>query len=149
MEDIELKALVSAAGDCANDEQRFFAGHHFVRERGVRRLVGDVLLAREKPQEWPPRLRHVVANRPLQHRIVRLKGVQHGTHGHWAWNLQLDLATDLREPSKVRRQHHAYLGLRGLSCRCAPHFSVCTSTESTAGKSRTMGDQLSPASEEQ
>ena len=29
-----------------------------------------------------------------------------------------------------------------------PHASVCTSTESTAGRSRTMGAQLSPASAE-
>jgi hypothetical protein len=40
----------------------------------------------------------------------------------------------MRERPQMRRKHHA------------DHHSVCTSTESTAGRSRTMGAQVSPAS---
>src|SRR5438132_2582311 len=48
----------------------------------------------------------------------------------------LHLPFDVRQRPEVRREHHA------------DHRSVCTSTESTAGRSRTMGVQLSPASGE-
>ena len=44
------------------------------------------------------------------------------------------LAFDLRQRTQVRRKHDA------------DHGSVCTSTDSTAGRSRTMGAQVLPAS---
>src|SRR5438132_13272153 len=46
----------------------------------------------------------------------------------------LPISFDLRQRPEVRREHHA------------DHRSVCTSTDRTAGRSRTMGVQLSPAS---
>jgi hypothetical protein len=49
-------------------------------------------------------------------------------------NVELHLAADARESSKMRRELNS------------DHGSVWTSTESTAGKSRTMGAQESPAS---
>ena len=45
-------------------------------------------------------------------------------------------SVDARELLQMRGQHHAN------------HGSVCTSTESTAGRSRTIGAQVSPASAE-
>ena len=45
-------------------------------------------------------------------------------------------AADLREVAQMIREDH-------------PNHSVCTSTDSTAGRSRTIGFQLSPASAEQ
>ena len=38
----------------------------------IRRLVRQIFLARKKSQERPPLLRHMIANRPSQHRITAL-----------------------------------------------------------------------------
>ena len=53
-----------------------------------------------------------------------------------AFNLKLDLAADVRQRPQMGREHDA------------DHGSVWTSTDSTAGRSRTMGAQLSPESAE-
>src|SRR5437016_6288178 len=57
--------------------------------------------------------------------------------------------TNFLEENVVRFRPSHNLGFLGeihesLLLRCA-HASVCTSTESTPGRSRTIGDQLSPA----
>ena len=51
-------------------------------------------------------------------------------------DLKFHFAADVRQRPQMWRQFDA------------DHGSVCTSTESTAGRSRTMGAQLSPASAE-
>ena len=61
---------------------------------------------------------------------------QHLALGNRTGDLDLHFALHPSQGSQMCRKHHAY------------HGSVCTSTESTAGKSRTIGAQLSPASEE-
>ena len=94
-----------------------------------------ILLAGEEPHERPALLRDVVADRPAQHRIAGLERVE-------------DRALRDRSPSTSR----VTSPLTPASVRrCAGsstlnHGSVWTSTESTAGRSRTMGAQLSPAS---
>ena len=44
---------------------------------GIRQLMGQVLLAGEEPQERPALLRDVVADRPAQHRIAGLEGIEY------------------------------------------------------------------------
>ena len=76
----------------------------------------------------------MVADRPAQHRVAGLQRVEHRALGDLARDLELHLAVHLRERPQVRREHDP------------DHGSVWTSTDSTAGRSRTIGAQLSPAS---
>ena len=126
-----------AARNRSYDEQRLFPRDDRVRQRGVRGFMRKILLAREEPQEWPPLLRDVIADRPAQHRIAGFERVKYRALRGLALDLQLYLAADPRQPPQMWRQHDSN------------HGSVWTSTESTAGRSRTMGAQLSPASAEQ
>jgi hypothetical protein len=48
--------------------------------------------------------------------------------------VEFDFAADARKPAQVRRENDAN------------HGSVWTSTDSTVGRSRTIGDHVSPAS---
>src|SRR6516164_6756964 len=94
----------------------------------------QILLAGEEPQEWPPLLRDLVANRPAKHRIVCFDRVEDRALSHRALDFELHLGTDMRQGPQMLRQDDP------------DHVRVCTSTESTAGRSLTMGSQLSPAS---
>ena len=93
-------------------------------------------LAGEEPQERPALLRDVVADRPAQHRIAGLERVEDRALRGRALDVELHLAVDLRQRPQMIRKHDA------------DHGSVWTSTDSTAGRSRTIGAQLSPASAE-
>jgi len=93
-----------------------------------------VLFAGEEPQERPALLRDVIADGPAQHGIAGLKRVEDRLLRDRALDLNLHFAADVRQCSQVLREYDA------------DHGSVCTSTESTAGRSRTIGAQLSPAS---
>ena len=57
-------------------------------------------------------------------------------HGGLALDFHVNLALEPRQRSQVRREHNP------------DHDSVWTSTESTFGRSRTIGFQVSPASAE-
>jgi len=96
----------------------------------------QIFLAGEEAQEGPPLLRDMISNRPAQHRVTSLKRVEHRALRDRAVDLKLNLVTDVRQRTQMLRQYDA------------DHGSVCTSTDSTAGKSRTIGAQLSPASAE-
>src|SRR5207245_234559 len=121
-------------GDRTDDEKGVRPRSDRFGKRGIRRVVGQVPLARKESQERPSPLGNVVSNRPAQHGIAGLERVQHRAPSDPARDLELHLAFDLRERPQVRGEHHA------------DHRSVWTSTDSTAGRSRTMGAQLSPAS---
>src|SRR5262245_15550915 len=124
----------SAAGNGPDDEVGLLPRRHGVRQRGVRRLVGQVLLAGEEPQQRPPQLRHVVADRPAQHRVAGFQRVEDRALRRPALDLKLYLALDLRQRPQMIRQHHSN------------HDSVCTSTDSTDGRWDTIGAHLSPPS---
>src|SRR5947199_8178765 len=124
----------SPSGDRADHEKRLRSRRDRVGERGIRWLVRQVPLAGEEAQEGPPPLGDVVADRAAQHGIAGLERVQSRAPRDPARHVELHLALHLRQRPQVRRQHHA------------DHRSVWTSTDSTAGRSRTMGAQLSPAS---
>jgi hypothetical protein len=95
--------------------------------------VGQVLLARKEAQERTPLSRHLIANRPAQHRITSLKRIKHRSLRDRAIDLKLDFVAGVRQRSQMLREYDP------------DHGSVCTSTDSTPGKSRTIGAQLSPA----
>ena len=98
--------------------------------------MGQVLRAGEESHERAALLRGVVANRPAQHRVAGLKRVEKRALRCLTLDVEANFAIDMRELPQVRRE------------RNSDHDSVCTSTDSTAGRSRTMGAQLSPASAE-
>ena len=124
----------SAARDRPHDQVRLSAFGDLGRERRVRRLVGQVFLARIEPQHRPALLRHLVANGSAQRRVCGFERAQKRALSHGALDLHLNLAADTGEGAQVRRQDDPY------------QRSVCTSTESTDGKSCTIAFQLSPAS---
>src|SRR5262245_6219008 len=121
------------SGHGAHDQERLGPLRHRVRQRRVRGLVRQILLAGEEPHERPALLRDVVAQRPPRHRIAGLERVEHRALGGRSLHPELHLAVDPREGPQVSREHHP------------DHRSVWTSTETTAGRSRTMAVQLSPA----
>src|SRR5438034_6864733 len=82
----------------------------------------------------------VVADRAAQHRIPGLERVEHRLLRDLARQIDVDFVVHLRERSKMCWQYdanHAAPPLRRGG-------SVWTSTDSTAGRSRTTGAQLSP-----
>src|SRR5207253_7777197 len=90
----------------------------------------------EEPDEGAPFLADMIADRSPQHWIGRLQRVEHRALGCRSLHIELQLAAHLGQPAQMGRQHNPN------------HCSVWTSTESSAGTSRTIGAQLSPASAE-
>src|SRR4029077_14061643 len=87
-----------------------------------------------EPQERAALERNVVANRAAQHRVPGLERVEDGRARDRAADVELHLVANVRQSAQVRREDDAH------------HRRFGTSTDSTAGRSRTMGVQLSPAS---
>ena len=96
--------------------------------------MGKILTTGEEPQKGPTLLGDVIADRTAQHRVADFKRVDDRTLGGQTLNVKLDLSVDVRESPEMRRELNS------------DHGSVWTSMESTAGKSRTMGIHVSPAS---
>src|SRR5260370_28602663 len=94
----------------------------------------QILLAGEEPHVRPALLRDVVADGTAQHRIAGLERVEYRALRDRTLDLDLHLGAGVRQRSQMCRKYDA------------DHGSVWTSTESTAGRSRTMGAQVSPAS---
>src|SRR6185369_18021410 len=78
----------------------------------------------------------MIANGPTQHRIPSLDRIEYRTSGYVPVNLKLHVAADARERTQMCRQNNH------------DHVSVWTSTESTGGRSRTIGVHVSPPSGE-
>src|SRR3954452_1789809 len=96
--------------------------------------MGEVPGAGEEPQERPALARGVVADRPAQHRVAGLERVEDRALRGRNRDGEPHLAVDVRQRPQVRREDDS------------DHGRVWTSTDSTAGRSRTTGAQLSPAS---
>src|SRR5215510_4258747 len=95
-----------------------------------------ILLARKEPHEGPALFCNVITDRSAQHWITGLEGVEHRTLGDRSCHFKLHLGADASQRLQMIGKHDTN------------HGSVCTSTERTAGRSRTMGAQWSPASGE-
>src|SRR5688572_20350267 len=122
------------AGHCADDQKRLFPARHRVGKKRVGRLVRPVFFARIEAQERPPLLGDMVADGAAQHRKLMLERVEHRPLSGAALDVDGHFIGDPRQRTQMRGKQHAN------------HGSVCTSTESTGGRSRTMAVQLSPLS---
>jgi len=71
--------------------------------------------------------------------MPRLDGVEHRGQRDRARDVDLDLPVDAREPAQMGRQSDP-------DAHGSAHHTVCTSTESTGGRSRTIGAHESPES---
>ena len=116
------------------DDERLRPRCDCVRQRCVWQLMRQILPAGKEPQERSALFTTMITDRPTQHRIPGLERVQHGVLRSLAFKVELHLAANLCQRAQMRREHDS------------DHDSVWTSTESTAGRSRTIGAQLSPAS---
>src|SRR5579863_2776795 len=96
-----------AAGDGSNNQKRLGAFGHRLGQRGVRRLMGQVLLAGEEAQERPALEGDVIADRPPQHGIAGLEGVEHRALRDRALDLERHLARDLRQGAQVGREYYS------------------------------------------
>src|SRR6266851_91153 len=86
------RASPLAARNRPDDDKRLFPGRDRVGQWRVRRLMGQIFLAGEEPQERPALLRDLVADRPAQHRIVRFERVDNRTLRDRALDIDLDFA---------------------------------------------------------
>src|SRR6185369_5546838 len=89
-----------------------------------------------EPHERPALVRDLIADRAAQHRILGLERVENRALRDEPGDVERHLALHPRQAAQVGRQADA------------DHGSVCTSTDKTGGRSRTIGAQLSPASAE-
>jgi len=125
---------ILAAGHGPDNEKRLGPRRDRFGQRRVGRIVRQIALAREEPNERAAATRGAIADRSSQHRIARFQRIEQRTLRRPTGYVDLHLAVGARQGPQMGRQHHA------------DHVSVCTSTESTGGKSRTIAVQVSPAS---
>ena len=111
-------------------------GGHGIGKEGVGGFVREVLLAGEESDKGAPLAGDLIANGPAQNRVRTLERVEHRAARRAPRDGQRHLAVHPRERAEVGRQDHP------------DHVSDWTSTDRTAGRSRTMGIQLSPPSAE-
>lgn len=140
MQGISYLARSLSPGDGSQHNQWFLSQRDGFRQWRVRRFMREVFLAGKEPEERPSLVCHLIANGATQHRIAGLERVDGRANCGRPLDLDTDFAADTCQRSQVRRQ---------LDSDQRRHRSVWTSTESTAGRSRTMEFQLSPASAEQ
>ncbi len=120
----------------------------------------QILLAGEEPQKCSPFVRVMLAYCSAQHRISRLQRIHHRADRHWPFDIKHKLPIHPRQVAQVIRNLNSTLFAEfNLASRWVPQVSilrpgntflgygiVCTSTDSTAGKSCTIAFQLSPPS---
>src|SRR5437763_15238539 len=84
------------ARDGTDYEEGFLPGGGVVRQWSIRRVVRQVLLAREEPNERAPLSSRVVTYGAPQHWIGGLQGVEDGAPRHRAPHVERDLVSDVR-----------------------------------------------------
>src|SRR5262249_43522868 len=128
----------------------------------VRRLVRQIFLAGEESQERAALLGHVIADGAFQHGVALFHRIEYGPLRHRAFDLDFYFVPDVCQRAQVRGKfyadaysHSSSTPLRRKVAPGAPrtntsgarhHCRVWTSTDSTAGRSRTIGVHESPAS---
>src|SRR5262249_187895 len=127
----------SASGKRAYDQIRLVTRRNGIRQRHVRQLVREILAARIEAEKRPAPVGRVVADRAPQHGIAGLDGVDDRPLRDLPLNIYRDLGAYAGQTAEMMRQLEPDHGL---------YFSVCTSTDTTAGRWLTIGVQLSPAS---
>jgi len=123
-----------STGHGSHDAERLGPGGDRLGQLGILRRKGQILLAREEPHKGTALAGGVVAYGPPQLGMASLERVQEAPRRNGALEIELHFTVDPGEGPEVSGEHDA------------DHGSVCASTESTLGRSRTIADQLSPAS---
>lgn len=137
--------VVSAACHGADDQQWFGAADDGFGQWCVVRFVGQVFFAGEESYEGAAPVGAVVPDGACQDRVVAFEDVEHGAERGGSRHVECQFAVvDVGEFAQVCRQVDADRGGGGRF----GHGRVCTSTDRTDGRSRTMGIQVSPASGE-
>ena len=95
------------AGNGAEDDKGFRPRCDRIGKRGIRRLMREILLAGEEPQERPALLGDLIADRPAQHRIAGFKRVEDGALRGWTPDVEFDLAANLRQGSQMVRKDNS------------------------------------------
>ena len=129
-------AAISAAGAFRSDDagQTWRPINHGLQSEGIPDPDAEVGHCVHRIAMHPSRPAVVVADGPAQHRVAGLERVQDSSLRDLSCDVQLYLAVNVGEGAQVGGEHDP------------DHGSVCTSTDRTAGRSRTIGDQASPAS---
>lgn len=96
----------------------------------------QILAASEESDERPPLSRNGVSKSPLERRKALLECVENRLLRRFARNIELHLSTGSSQNAEVIGKSHTN------------HGRVCTSTDSTGGRSWTAACQLSPESED-
>jgi len=93
-----------ATGHRPDDRKWLAAVHDRVGEQGIWRRMGQVLPAGKEPEERPALLRHVVADRPAQHRVGVFERVESRALRHRARNMDVDLVPHPGQGPQVVRE---------------------------------------------
>jgi hypothetical protein len=101
-----VQVVKSSASHSRDDQVRLLASYDRLREWGVGRFVGQVLLAREEPHESATLAALLVANGPAQHRVAGFQRVEHRALGYRAADEKFDLAVDAGQSPQVRWKHN-------------------------------------------
>src|SRR6266545_1117463 len=127
-------APCSAAGDRADHVEHLLPLDQRLGKRGVGVVVRMIFLRDEEPDERTPLPAVVVAHRAPERRVRGLEGVEDRALRDGSPDVDRHLSLHLREGAQVGGQDDP------------DHGRVCTSTDRTAGRSRTIASQLSPLS---
>jgi hypothetical protein len=137
------------SGNGSHDEKWFISMPNRFGQRRIRRVIGQIVSTGKKTQKRPASLRAMLANGTAQNRITGFHGIEHGGHRNGTVHLQHNLVIDTSKVAQMKRQPHANQASSPFIFTLHPHSrSVCTSTDSTAGRSRTIACQESPPSGE-
>ena len=130
--------VISSARRRSHHQQRLVSARNSLGQFRIHPGKGQILLARKESQKRPSLPRPMIPNRPLQHRIGRLQRIQNRAQRRRSAHHQPKLAPHLRKRPQMGGQLHPN--------HSPVHASVCTSTDNTAGRSRTIAVQFSPPS---
>lgn len=104
-----------------------------------------ILATHKEADEVSPLKRGLIAYRPAQHRIGRFECVENCPLSNGRFDLERNLPASMRQRAQMlgkNNSDHAFEldSTSKVESNC-PHVNVCTSTDKTAGKSRTMACQ--------
>lgn len=122
------------ASNSTDDHERLIACGNFLGQRHVGRTVRKVFLAGEESHKPATLVGDIIANCSAKHWVLRLECVEDRPCRHRAADIQPNLTASACQFTKMLWENDA------------DHGRVCASTETTAGKSLTIGFQLSPES---
>src|SRR5947207_434424 len=92
------------SGNCSDNEKRLGSGRDCLGERSLRRFVGQILTASEKPHEGSAPLRDMIPDRSAQHWIAGLDRIKDRALRCRATNLEVHLTLDVGECSQMWRE---------------------------------------------